>query len=215
MSEEGYITLPPDSTGKRVRTIVKTINGSELHHEVMCITSPRTLYGVYQFCPRMLTGSKDADYVYHVLYNPDTAERDVAIRRIWINVVTINPAKVIEMAVWRINQTDGGVDVDPSYVAKKDTNYPDPVTIIKEGDPTNPITVTTTQKLFSFVTPNSSGQTIGIYDLDFTHAIDRRSDLILHPGEGICIRNEESGDTDFRVVWIIEWEEYAGIGVIK
>lgn|GEM_PF-5412789 len=215
MSYEGFIVLPPDSTGKKVRTIVKEVNGFQVHHEVFCLTSPRTLYGVYQFCPRMLTGSKDALYVYHALMNPPDSERDVAVRRIWINVVTINPAKVIEMAVWRINSASGGIDVDPSFVAKKDSNYPDPTITIKEGDPASPITVNVTEKLFSFATPNSAGQTIGIYDLDFTHAIDWRSDIILHAGEGICIRNEEAGDTDFRVVWIIEWEEYAGLGVIS
>jgi len=39
MSYEGYLGLPPDSSGKRVRTIVKEIDGQARHHEVMCITS--------------------------------------------------------------------------------------------------------------------------------------------------------------------------------
>mgnify|MGYP000515855338 CR=1 FL=1 len=78
MSYEGYLGLPPDSSGKRVRTIVKTINGQAIHHEVKVLTSPRTLLGVYHYCSPMVVGSTDAEFIYHAILNPQTSDRDIA-----------------------------------------------------------------------------------------------------------------------------------------
>jgi len=213
MSYEGYLALPPDSSGKRVRTIVKEIDGQARHHEVMCITSPKTLLGVYHYCSTMLTGSTDAEYIYHAIYNPKDSPRNMALRRIILQLASVKQATPIEIAVWRITDLSGGVDVDPSRVCKKDTDYADPIVTIKEGSETNPITATIDNKICGTMTPINAGQYIWI-GFNFVNAVDQRSDFILHAGEGICMRNEESGDVDFRILWIIEWEEFTGIGVI-
>lgn len=214
MSYEGYLGLPPDSSGKRIRTIVKDIDGEARHHEVFCIASPRTLIGVYQYCSNMVSGSTTAGFVYHALFNPDTSDRDLALRRIILHIVTMIQASPIELALWRISSLSGGVDVDPSRVCKKDTDYADPVVTIREGSATNPISVTLGNKICGTMTPVNSGQYLWI-EFNFVNAVDQRSDFILHAGEGICFRNEQAGDVDFRILWIVEWEEFRGVGVLR
>jgi len=214
MSSEGYIGLPPDSSGKRVRTIVKTINGEAIHHEVKVLTSPRTLLGVYHYCSPMVVGSTDAGFIYHAILNPQTSDRDIAIRRVIVQLISMKQASPIEIGIRRITNMSGGVDIDPTQVCKKDTSYPDPIVIIREGSEANPITATIDSKVAGIMTPTNLNQHIW-REFNFVNAIDQRSDIILHAGEGICMRNENGGDVDFRFLWIIEWEEFKGIGVIK
>ena len=213
MSVEGYLALPPDSSGKRIRTIVKNINGESRHHEVICITSPKTLLGVYHYCSSMIVGSTNAEFIYHAIFNPQTSDRDIAIRRIIVQLISMKQASPIEIGIRRITNMSGGVDVNPTQICKKDTNYVDPIVIIREGSEVNPITATIYGKVAGIMTPTNLNQHIW-REFNFVNAIDQRSDIILHAGEGICMRNEDGGDVDFRFLWIIEWEEFQGIGVI-
>jgi len=214
MSYEGYLALPPDSSGKRVRTIVKSIDGEARHHEVMLISSPRTLLGVYHYCSTLVSGSTTAEHIYHAILNPADSQRTLALRRIILQLVSVKQATPIEIGVWRITNLSGGVDVDPTRVCKKDTNYDDPIVTIRESSETTPITVTVGNKVCGAMTPINAGQYIWI-ELNFVNAMDQRSDIILRAGEGLCMRNENGGDVDFRLLWILEWEEFTGIGVIE
>jgi hypothetical protein len=201
MSQESFIVLPPDSTGKATRTILKTIGTTSVHSEVTVPTSCRKLIGAYQYASPIISGSTTAGYVYLSFFYPSTATRLVAIRRITIFWNTVSAAVYIEAAVWRISAV--------ADVAKKDTNYPDPTIEIRDTG----VTVTVTQKLFNFLTPGAAGQTIGIVKWESIRE-DGRDDIILRPGQGICLRQEAAGDVDFRVNWIIEWEEFEGIPVV-
>jgi len=209
MSQESYIVLPPDSTGKATRTILKTIGTTDVHSEVTVPSSCRKLIGAYQYASPVIAGSTTAGYVYHAFFYPSTATRLVAIRRITIFWVAVAAAVYIEAAVWRISSASGGTLRAVTTVAKKDTNYPDPTIEIRDTG----VTVTVTQKLFNFITPGAAGQTIGIVKWESIRE-DGRDDIILRPGEGICLRQEAVGDADFRVNWIIEWEEFEGIPVV-
>jgi hypothetical protein len=209
MSQESYIVLPPDSTGKATRTILKTIEATNVHSEVTVPTSCRKLIGAYQYASPVIPGSTTAGYVYHAFFYPATATRLVAIRRITIFWNTVAAAVYIEAAVWRISAASGGTSRAVTDVAKKDTNYPDPTIEIRDTG----VTVSVAQKLFNFLTPGAAGQTIGIVKWESIRE-DGRDDIILRPGQGICLRQEAVGDTDFRVNWIIEWEEFEGVPVV-
>jgi len=208
VSSESYIQVPPDGTGKRVRSIQKTVGGVDVHEEVFVLGSPRRLVGVYQYASPVVSGSTTAGYVYHSFFCPATATRLVAVRRIWIHWVAVAAAVYIEGAVYRITAASGGTLRDVTAVAKKDTTYPDPVVELRDTG----VTVTLAQKVFNFITPGAAGQTTGIHDLNFVRP-DGRSDFILRPGEGLCLRQEAAGDADFRVSWTIEWEEFQGVAV--
>jgi hypothetical protein len=209
MSAESSIQLPPDSTGKRARTIAKTIGGVEVHQEVNVLGSPRFLRGAYSYASVVVAGSTTAGYVYHVLFYPATATGLVAIRRIFINHHAIAAAVYIEMAIYRITGVTGGTARAVTAVNKKDTTYPDPVIDIRDTGPT----VTLGPKVFNYMSPAAAGQTLGIIDLRWPRE-DGRDDLILRPGQGIALRQEAAGDADFRVFWTVEWEEFTGVPVV-
>jgi len=209
MSSESFITLPPDSTGKNVRTVQKTIGATTVHEEVFVVGSPRKLVGVYQYASPVVTGSTTSGYVYHSFFNPTTSTDLVAVRYLRINWVTAASAVYIEAALFRITSVSGGTTVPVTNVGKKDTNYPDPTIDIRYANPT----VTLAQKMLSFITPGAVGQTIGIVE-QYYKGPDGRSEIILRPGEGLALRQQAAGDADFRVIFVIEWEQFQGLPVV-
>ena len=205
---ESFIQLPPDSTGKKVRAIEKVVGGSTVQEEVGVLGSPRKLAGAYQYTSPVVAGSTTAGYVYHSFFYPSTASKLVAVRRIYIHWATVAAAVYIEGAVYRITAASGGTSRPVTDVCKKDTSYPNPTIDLRDTG----VTVTLGPKVINFITPGAVGQTTGIINLDFSRA-DGRSDIILRPGQGLCIRQEAAGDADFRVSYTIEWEEFEGVPV--
>jgi hypothetical protein len=209
MSAEAYIQVPPDSTGKRVRSIEKTVGTNIVQEEVFVVGSPRRLVGVYQYSSPVVSGSTTAGHVYHSIFNPSTSTNLMAVRRIVINWVTIAAALFIEGALYRITSAVGGTgSVPATSVGKKDTSYPTPTVEIRHSG----VTVTLENRIFNFITPGAAGQTTGIFDLFFDRD-DGRSDIILRPGQGLALRQEAAGDADFRVSIMVEWEEFQGVTV--
>jgi len=208
MSAEAYIQVPPDSTGKKVRSIEKTVGANIVEEEVFVVGSPRRLVGVYQYTSPVVSGSTTAGYVYHSIFNPSTSTNLMAVRRIVINWVTVAAAVYIEGALYRITAASGGTLFAATSVGKKDTGYPTPTVEIRYSGPT----VTLENKLFNFITPGAAGYLTGIRNLFFDRD-DGRSDIILRPGQGLALRQEAAGDIDFRVSITVEWEEYQGVTV--
>jgi hypothetical protein len=207
MSAESYIQVPPDSTGKKVRTIARTVGTDIVQDEVFVVGSPRWLIGVYQYASPVVSGSTTAGYVYHSILNPSTSNNLMAVRRIVINWVTVAAAVYIEGALYRITAASGGTAFPATSVGKKDS-YPTPTVDIRHSG----VTVTLENKMFNLITPGAAGQTTGIFDLFFDRD-DGRSDIILRPGQGLALRQEAAGDTDFRVSIMVEWEEFRGVTV--
>jgi hypothetical protein len=208
MSAEAYIQLPPDSTGKKVRSIEKTIGANVVEEEVFVVGSSRRLVGVYQYSSPVVSGSTTAGYVYHSIFNPSTSTNLMAVRRIVINWVTVAAALYIEGALYRITAASGGTTFAATSVGKKDTGYPTPTVDIRYAG----VTVTLENKMFNLITPGAAGQTTGIFNLSFDRG-DGRSDIILRPGQGLALRQEAAGDADFRVSIMVEWEEFQGVTV--
>lgn len=206
---ESFIQVPPDSTGKRIRSIEKIVAGNVVHEEVFNVSNPRRLIGVYQYASPMVTGSTTAGYVYHSLLYPSTATRLLAVRRIVVVWGARATSVGILGSVWRITSATGGTARAVTDVSKKDTTYPNPVIDIRDTG----VTVTLAQRVLNIFTPVSVESSTGIFDLNFTRD-DGRSDIILRPGEGLCLRQEDAGDIDFRVAWTVEWEEFEGVTVL-
>jgi hypothetical protein len=208
MSTESFIRLPDDSTGKRARSIQKTISGNQVHDEVVAISSPRFLVGSYSYTSPIIAGSTAAPYVYLSFFYPSSATNLVAVRRINIRHTTVAAAVYIEMALYRITAASGGTARAVADVNKNDTNYPNPTIDIRDTG----VTVTLAQKIFNYISPGAVGQFLN-YDLYFIKP-ENRDDLILRPGQGIALRQEAAGDTDFRISWTIWWEEFQGVPVL-
>jgi hypothetical protein len=208
MSAEAYIQVPPDSTGKKVRSIEKTIGVNVVEEEVFVVGSPRKLVGVYQYSSPVVSGSTTSGYNYHSIFNPGTSTNLMAVRRVVINWVAVAAAVYIEGTLYRITAASGGTTFPATAVGKKDTSYPTPTVDIRYAG----VTVTLETKIFNFITPGAAGYTTGIFDLFFDRD-DGRSDIILRPGQGLALRQEAVGDADFRVSIMVEWEEFQGVTV--
>jgi len=203
---ESYIQLPPDSTGKRVRAIAKTIGGIEVHEEVTALNRfpKRNIIGKYIAVTPAVAGSTTAGYVYASLFNPPTSDVYIAVRHLRPLVFAVAAAVYIQISVFRITSASGGTLLSATAIAKKDTAFPDPKAEIRYAG----VTVTNTgARVASYISPGAAGQTPFIGSLIEYGDYD---ELILRPGEGIAIIQEAAGDADFRVILHIEWDEFTG-----
>jgi len=203
---ESYIQLPPDGTGKRVRSIAKVIGGVEVHEEVMAIDRfpNRNILGKYIAVTPMMSGSTTSGYVYASLFNPATSGVYVAIRRLRPMVFAAAAAVYIQVSVFRITAASGGTLLPVSAICKKDTAFPDPKAEVRHSG----VTVTSTgARVVSYVSPGAAGYVhllAGLVDYgDY-------DELILKPGEGVALIQEAAGDADFRVIFYVEWDEFTG-----
>jgi len=203
---ESYIQLPPDSTGKRVRSIAKTIGGVEVHEEVTAIDKfpKRNIMGKYIGVTPAVTGSGTAGYVYATLYNPPTSNVYIAVRRLRPLVFAVASAVYIQISVFRITSASGGTLLPATAIAKKDTAFPDPKAEVRHAG----VTVTSTgARVTSYITPGAVGQILFVGGLVDYGDYD---ELILRPGEGVALIQEAAGSGNFRVIFYVEWDEFTG-----
>jgi len=203
---ESYIQLPPDSTGKKIRTIAKTVKGVEVHEEIHGIDRfpKRNILGKYIGVTPMMAGSAAAGYVYASMMNPSNSGVFVAIRRLRPMVFAAAAAVFIQISVFRITAHSGGTPLDVSDICKKDTAFPDPKAEIRYGG----VTVTKTNaRVVSYISPGAAGY---IHLLAGFVDYGDYDELILRPGEGIALIQEAAGDADFRVIFYVEWDEFTG-----
>jgi len=203
---ESYIQLPPDGTGKKARSIVRTINGVDVHEEVMVVDRfpKRNILGKYIVDTPAVSGSTTSGYVYASFFNPSTSGVYVAIRRLIPMVFAVAAAVYIQVSVFRITSHSGGTLLDTTAIVKKDTSFPNPKVEVRYGG----VTVTSTgARVISYISPGAAGL---IHLLAGVINYDDYDELILRPGEGIALIQEAAGDADFRVILHVEWDEFTG-----
>lgn len=106
---------------------------------------------------------------------------------------------VAPMRSYRVSTATGGTLVAASAICKMNTKFPDPVGVIRIGNPT----VTLGQPMTNtppIITAGLGGATV-VHDLDVSQA-----PLVLMPDEGVCFRTA-SGDLDQRWNIAIYWGE--------
>jgi len=203
---ESYIQLPPDSTGKLARAIQKTVAGQTVYEEVHTIDkfANRTISGKYIVATPVVSGSTTSGYVYASFFNPSTSGVYMAVKKIYPLIFAAAAAVYIQASVFGITSASGGTLLSASAVAKKDTNFPDPKAEIRYAG----VTVTNTgARVTSFITPGAAGY---VHFLGGMINFNDYDELILRPGQGIALIQEAAGDADFRVILIVEWDEFTG-----
>jgi len=203
---ESYIQLPPDSTGKKVRAISKTISGQTVYEEIQGIDKfpNRVIVGKYIVATPAVTGTTTANYVYATLFNPATSNVYIAVKKIYPLVFAAAAAVYIQVSVFRITSATGGTLLASTAIAKKDTQFPSPKAEVRYAG----VTVSNTgARITSFISPGAAGY---VHFLGGMIEFNDYDELILRPGEGIALIQEAAGDTDFRVILIVEWDEFTG-----
>jgi len=203
---ESYIQLPPDGAGKKVRAISKTVGGQTVYEEIQGIDKfpNRTITGKYIASTPSVAGTTTANYVYASLFNPSTSGVYIAVKKIYPLIFAAAAAVYIQASVFRITSATGGTLLSATAVAKKDTQFPDPKAEVRH---TGPTVTNTGARITSYITPGAAGY---VHFLGGMIVFSDYDELVLRPGEGIALIQEAAGDTDFRVILIVEWDEFTG-----
>lgn len=194
---ESVIILPPDSTGKSVRTFQKSVAGILVHTEAMWQDEPYAILGRYAYTTMSAMAGVVASNNY-VSFMISSGPTIAVIKKIHIEQNIIGPLTGgTSLLVSRIGSAAGGTLVTATTIGKKDTNDPDPLAIIRTANPTMGLG----NDMMAFMTPTSSSP----YAWDWTS--QRPSDdIICRSGQGIAIRGI-LGNTNERLLFNFEWLE--------
>jgi len=203
---ESYIQLPPDSTGKRARTIRRTIGGVEVHDRVVAITEPggliidprdSSLFNKPTYVVTVLQSSAGASKYHVLIYNPTNSTTVYAVTQVIISPALTATVTGYPMGfrIYRVTSYSGGTAVT---INKYDTQDPNPALQAV----TAPTSVTVTNLLMGVgVNPEETGgSNIFIWQYN---GIGKP--IILRPGEGITIQQYATagvGAFDFTVLLI-------------
>lgn len=190
---ESYIQLPPDSTGKRARTIRRMVGGVEVHDRVVAIAEPQgniidprdsSLFNKYTYAVNVLQSAAGASKNHLLVYNPSTSTTSYAVVRIVISP-TLTAAVTgysVGFQVFRVTTYSGGTT---TTVSKFDTQDPTPPLEAVSA----PTSATTTDCLLTVgVNPEETGGS-NIYEWVY-NGIGKP--IVLRPGEGVVVRQYAS-----------------------
>ena len=204
---ETYFQALPDSTGDKFRTVQKTISSQNVQEEVVIADADmkRLITGKYILSTGIIAGSATNPYTYASLFNPTGSGKVIAVKR-WQPINwAIAAAVYIELATWRITTASAGSLIAAANIPKKDITLD--ATSIAEVRTTGVTISTPTQRVHSQLTSGAAAQTpyLGTELL-----FNPLQEIILRPSEGLALRQEGVGDTDFRICVIMEWDEFTG-----
>ncbi len=204
MSETYYQALP-DSTGDKFRTVQKTINSQIVQEEVLILDADmkRLITGKYILSSGVIAGSATNPYTYVSLFNPVGSGKIAAVKKWYPIYWAVAAAVYVEFATWRVSAASGGTQIAVANIPKKDTTDANASLIPR----TTEVTITTVNKLLSQITAGAVAQFpyLGT-DLRFNTG----DDIILREGEGLALQQVAVGSTAFRVVVLMEWDEFTG-----
>jgi len=202
---ESYINFPPD-TGRKHRTIEKIIDNEIVQEGVFILdrSLKRNILGRYMVATPVVPGTTTSGYCYASIFNPSGSGRLIAIKRLRPMVFAAAAAVYIGITVFRVSAASGGTLLTPSLIAKKDMLLDaDPVAEIRHTG----VTVTTAARVMSYVSPGAAGH---VHFLGGLLDFQEGDEIILRENEGLGLVQEAVGDTDFRVVLFVEWDEFTG-----
>ena len=143
MSED-FIQVQPDSTGKKLRSIKRTVSGNEVHEEAIQVIDPasgnpvdlrvpriRTISGAFVAAMHRNLGASGMTVPFHVwaFLNPTGSGKIVYIRRLRFETtvstsytVVTSITNIAQYTLYRATAISGGVDRS-SEIEKKDTGF--------------------------------------------------------------------------------------------
>jgi hypothetical protein len=166
------------------------------------VTTAPASQGDYILSIGPVSGSTTAGYVYGSLFNPTTSNKNYAVKRIEIRVDAVAAAVYIPVTVKRITAASAGTLIAATDIPKKHTGTVDSTAEARFAGVTATLTG---DRILGVTSPGAAGLQYGIHELVITF----QDELVLKPGEGLALFQEDAGDLDFRVSFAITWNESA------
>jgi hypothetical protein len=202
---ESYIQLPADSTGKKVRTIQKTIATNVVQSQFAIRDSKRAIAGAYSVVTPEITTTAVTNYRIASIWNPAASGKNIVIKRVIVGnrCSAASAVNIIKLTFLTADVT--GTDISAN-IAKKDSAFPASIALVKH-------TATQTGTLGSDVaayakisTASGSGELI--CDYYYANASVEGQEVILNADQGFVVQKLYAGDVDDRFTVTFEWEEY-------
>lgn len=186
MSAPGFIRLPPDSTGNRLRTRVKTIGGVDVHEQGVFQTAPDTFY----ILADAVTFA--ANKMHLSILNAVGSGKVVHLQKLFIinNQLTSITGVAIRFDVKKATAHSGGTLITPEKADSLSDNLPAGITCR-----TGATSVTEGAIMYPLVANNDeSGATMAfpgaqlLAGLNWMPEGNEIQAWRLRPGEGMCIK---------------------------
>ena len=181
---ETFIQLPPDSTGKKLRTRTKTILGETVHEQAIYTTALPTFVATADAVA--LAANK-----HHIsVFNAGGSGKMVTVRKLYqINLsLTAVTGVALRFSAFRTTAQSAGTTVTPALVDTDDT-LPAGITVVTGG------TITNSSLLFPYVTQSdemtAANTAVANYLSQYNNLMFESSEikeLRLRPGEGFTIQ---------------------------
>lgn len=202
---ESYIQLPLDSTGKKVRTILKTIGANATHSQFTIRDSKRAVLGAYAVVTPEITTTAVVNYRIASIYNPAASGKTIVLKRIIVsnrnNAASV--VNIIKLTFLTANTT--GTDISAT-IAKKDSTFPASIANVRH---TNIQTGTLGSDVAAYAKiSTASGAGELVCDYNFAIATIEGQEPILNQDQGFVVQKLLAGDVDDRFTVVFEWEEF-------
>ena len=150
--------------------------------------------------------SLTANFVYATLFNPITSASNYIVRKLGMQVDRSGAATTptyTPVAIRRIVTASGGTVVATTSIAKN-TGSASSTADLRSNGVTVTFTGATESRLIAGTSPGVVNQVFG----DNESKITPGDELVLHPGEGIALYQEQAnGDANSRYHFFMEWSE--------
>lgn len=201
---ESYIQNPPDSSGKKLRTIQKTVGANTVQSQFHVQDSRRDINGSYAITTPEITTTLVTDYRIASIFNTN-ATKKIVIKRIIVSNRCAAASAVNVIKIVRLSADVTGTDISAN-IAKKDTTDPASIATVKH---TAVQTGTLAGDIAAFgKVTTSSGSSELICDYSYENMEIEEDDLVLRQNEGIVVTKLLAGDVDDRYTVTFEWEEF-------
>jgi hypothetical protein len=178
------------------------------------VTSTPSSQGEYLMSIGPVTGSTASGYVYASLFNPSTSNKNYVVKRIEIRANrtgALTAPGYIPATIRRITSASGGTQILPDYIPKKHSGTATSTAEIRTTNPTVTFAGVPDSRLLGVTVPGAVNQSYGDYEILIVY----QDELILKPGEGLALYQEQAaGDTNVVFRFAIEWNEVSiAVGV--